>query len=209
MSTVEFHPWNSRRADVEQPDEWRIDIDPMPDCSFDARPPGRRRRPRGARRARRDRLAQDLGRLGHPHLRPDRAPLGLFRRPPRRPGLRPRGRAPDRPLTPPPPGGARIASPTRRSSTTTRTPATTRSPAPTRSAASARATVSTPIGWDELADVEPRELTIATVPERFAALGDLHAGIDEAAFSLEPLLEWADRDELEPEPPGEQEPPGE
>ena len=35
MSTVEFHPWNSRRADVESPDEWRIDLDPMPDCSFD------------------------------------------------------------------------------------------------------------------------------------------------------------------------------
>jgi DNA primase len=28
MSTVEFHPWNSRRADVEKPDEWRIDLDP-------------------------------------------------------------------------------------------------------------------------------------------------------------------------------------
>src|SRR6201996_9356713 len=35
MSTVEFHPWNSRRADVEKPDEWRIDLDPMPDCPFD------------------------------------------------------------------------------------------------------------------------------------------------------------------------------
>ncbi len=35
MSTVEFHPWNSRRADVERPDEWRIDLDPMPDCGFD------------------------------------------------------------------------------------------------------------------------------------------------------------------------------
>jgi DNA ligase D-like protein (predicted polymerase) len=32
MSTVEFHPWNSRRADVEKPDEWRIDLDPMPAC---------------------------------------------------------------------------------------------------------------------------------------------------------------------------------
>jgi len=40
------------------------------------------------------------------------------------------------------------------------------------------------------------------VPERFARLGDLHAGIDDRAFSLEPLLEWADRDQLEtpPEP---------
>jgi len=35
MSTVEFHPWNSRRADTESPDEWRIDLDPMPDCGFD------------------------------------------------------------------------------------------------------------------------------------------------------------------------------
>src|SRR2546421_10447939 len=34
MSTVEFHPWNSRCADVECPDEWRIDLDPMPDASF-------------------------------------------------------------------------------------------------------------------------------------------------------------------------------
>ena len=35
MSTVEFHPWNSRRADTERPDEWRIDLDPMPECGFD------------------------------------------------------------------------------------------------------------------------------------------------------------------------------
>ena len=34
ISTVEFHPWNSRRADVEKPDEWRIDLDPMPNCPF-------------------------------------------------------------------------------------------------------------------------------------------------------------------------------
>jgi DNA ligase D-like protein (predicted polymerase) len=34
MSTVEFHPWNSRRADTEVPDEWRIDLDPMPLCDF-------------------------------------------------------------------------------------------------------------------------------------------------------------------------------
>src|SRR3954464_6653916 len=34
MSTVEFHPWNSRRADTEKPDEWRIDLDPMPGASY-------------------------------------------------------------------------------------------------------------------------------------------------------------------------------
>ena len=34
MSTVEFHPWNSRAADTESPDEWRIDLDPMPEASY-------------------------------------------------------------------------------------------------------------------------------------------------------------------------------
>jgi DNA primase len=58
------------------------------------------------------------------------------------------------------------------------------------------ATVSTPISWDEIDDVDPREFTIATVPGRFARLGDLHAGIDDTAYSLERLLDWADRDGL-------------
>ena len=57
--------------------------------------------------------------------------------------------------------------------------------------------VSTPIRWDEVDHVVPADLTIATVPERFARLGDLHAGIDEAVFELDPLLEWADRDAVE------------
>src|SRR5260370_19751597 len=35
MSTVEFDRWNSRRADTERPDEWRIELDPMPRCGFD------------------------------------------------------------------------------------------------------------------------------------------------------------------------------
>src|SRR6478609_345061 len=34
MSTVEFHPWNSRRAEPEQPDEWRIDLDPGPSSDW-------------------------------------------------------------------------------------------------------------------------------------------------------------------------------
>src|SRR5690606_34116144 len=34
MSSVEFHPWNSRRGDTERPDEWRIDLDPGPACDW-------------------------------------------------------------------------------------------------------------------------------------------------------------------------------
>jgi DNA ligase D-like protein (predicted polymerase) len=34
MSTVEFHPWNSRAPEVEKPDEWRIDLDPMPMATY-------------------------------------------------------------------------------------------------------------------------------------------------------------------------------
>jgi DNA primase len=62
------------------------------------------------------------------------------------------------------------------------------------------ATVSTPFAWDELDDVEPSELTIATVPARFAALGDLQAGIDDAVFELDQVLEWADRDDQDDPP---------
>ena len=49
--------------------------------------------------------------------------------------------------------------------------------------------------WDELPDVEMDDFTIATMPARFAELGDLHEGIDDAVWSIEPLLEWAERDE--------------
>ena len=57
------------------------------------------------------------------------------------------------------------------------------------------ARVSTPLHWNEVADSEPADFTIFTVPERFQKMGDPHAGINEAAGSLEPLLELAAQDE--------------
>ncbi len=60
---------------------------------------------------------------------------------------------------------------------------------------SAAGRVSAPVTWDELPAVEIEDFTIATMPGRFADLGDLHAGIDDAVWDIEPLLEWADRDE--------------
>ena len=42
--------------------------------------------------------------------------------------------------------------------------------------------VSAPLRWDEIDDANPKDFTIATVPARFAALGDLHADIDDHVF---------------------------
>jgi DNA ligase D len=57
--------------------------------------------------------------------------------------------------------------------------------------------VSCPLSWDEVAGVEPADLTIATVPARYASLGDVGAGIDDVAYSLDGLLDLAARDEAE------------
>lgn len=59
------------------------------------------------------------------------------------------------------------------------------------------AQVSAPITWDEVPDVELADFTIETVPRRYAAIGDPGAGIDDRAFSLEPLLDLVKRHEAE------------
>ena len=58
----------------------------------------------------------------------------------------------------------------------------------------ADARVSAPLSWDEVPDCEPAAFTIDTVPQRYAALGDLWQGIDSATGSLHPLLAAAARD---------------
>jgi DNA ligase D len=196
MSTVEFHPWNSRRADTEKPDEWRIDLDPGPLCDFAA-----------VQRvaAVSHEILDELGAVGWPktsggnglhiyvRIAPDhgfqdvrRAALAFAREVERR--------DPD--------------------DVTTEWWRKNRDPHSlfvdynqntrdhTIAAAysvrgNAEGTVSAPVGWDEIDDVDPRDFTIATVPERFAKLGDLHDGIDEAVFDLAPLLAWSDRDEAD------------
>jgi DNA ligase D-like protein (predicted polymerase) len=76
------------------------------------------------------------------------------------------------------------------------------------------ARVSAPVTWEELAECEPEEFTLRTMPTRFAAIGDRHAGIDEHAGSLAPLLELSARQEAEglgdaPWPPHYAKQPGE
>ena len=57
------------------------------------------------------------------------------------------------------------------------------------------ARVSAPLHWDEVPDCDPAEFTIFTIPERFANIGDPHAGMDAEPGSLGKLLELADKDE--------------
>ena len=59
------------------------------------------------------------------------------------------------------------------------------------------ARVSTPLSWDEVPDCEPADFTMFTVPQRFAQIGDPHAGMNAHAGSLEKLLDLAARDEKE------------
>jgi DNA ligase D-like protein (predicted polymerase) len=203
MSTVEFHPWNSRRDDTERPDEWRIDLDPMPECGFDTV----RRVAHVAHE-----VLDELGAVGWPKTSGGSG-LHVYVRIEPRWGFADVRRA----------ALAFAREVERRAPRDVTTTWWRRDRDPRAlfvdynqnardhtiaSAYSVRgvpeATVSTPITWAEVDDVEPGDCTIATVPDRFAALGDVHAGIDEAAFSLDTLLEWAGRDEREgaPDPGG-------
>ncbi len=194
MSTVEFHPWNSRRADTESPDEWRIDLDPMPECDFATVC-------RVAHVA--HEVLDELGATGFPktsggrglhvyvRIEPEwgfqdvrRAALAFAREVERRAGgdvtttWWRKDRAPDTVFV--------DYNQNARDHTIA-------------SAYSVRGvpdgTVSTPIAWDEIDDVVPGDFTIATVPARYAEKGDLHAAIDDTAYRLDQLLEWAERDE--------------
>ena len=196
MSTVEFHPWNSRRSDTERPDEWRIDLDPMPQCGFDTV-----RRVAGVVQE----LLAELGAAGWPKTSGGRG-LHIYVRIEPRWGFAEVRRAAL--------AFAREVERRAPGDVTTTWWRKDRDPAKLfvdynqnardhtiASAYSVRgvpeATVSTPITWDEIDTVDPHDLTIATVPARFAERGDLHAGIDDSAYSLQTLLGWADRDGLE------------
>ena len=203
MSTVEFHPWNSRRADTERPDEWRIDLDPMPLCDFDTV----RRVAHVAHQ-----VLDEIGAVGWPKTSGGSG-LHVYVRIEPRWGFADVRRAAL--------AFAREVERRAPAEVTTTWWRKDRDPrslfvdynqnARDHTIASAysvrgvpEATVSTPIDWDEVDDVVPQDCTITTMPARFAERGDLHAGIDDQAFSLEPLLEWAERDERDgaPDPPG-------
>jgi DNA ligase D-like protein (predicted polymerase) len=196
MSTVEFHPWHSRRADVEKPDELRIDLDPGPGAGL-----GQAKLVAEVVHE----VLDELGAVGWPKTSGSKGVHVYVRIEPRF-GFREVRRAA---LT-----FAREVERRAPQLVTTKWWKEERPDgtifidwnqnAKDRTIAAAYSVrgmphgpVSAPVTWDELPDVEMADFTIATMPARFAALGDVHEGIDDAVWSIEPLLEWADRDERE------------
>jgi DNA ligase D len=193
MSTVEFHPWHTRRPEVEKPDELRIDLDPQPGT--------------GLREAKWvaevvHEVLDELGAVGWPKTSGSRG-IHIYVRVQPRFGFREVRRA-----------ALAFAREVERRIPDQATTAWWKEErgekvfidfnqnAKDRTIASAYSVrgkpwgpVSAPVTWDELPDVEIEDFTIATMPARFAKLGDLHAGIDEAVWDIEPLLEWSERDE--------------
>ena len=195
LGCIDLNPWAVRSSDLDHPDELRVDLDPMPGVAWDA-----------VRRVALEvrTLLAELGMEGFPKTSGSRgihiniplaaewgftevrrAALALAREIERRmPGVatskwwrEERGQtvfidynqnARDRTVA---------------------------------SAYSVRATpnarVSAPLAWDEVSSATLDDFTVATVPERYAAIGDPAAGADGAAASLEGLLDLARRDEEE------------
>jgi DNA ligase D-like protein (predicted polymerase) len=209
MNTITFHPWPVRRADVDHPDELRIDLDPQPGTDFDDAA-------RIAATARE--LLADLGMRGFPKTSGGRGVHIYVRIEPRWTftDVRHAAIAFGRELERRRPGevttkwwkeerGARVFVDYNQN-------------ARDRTIASAYSIrskpggpVSAPLDWDELPDVQPEDFTVPTMPARFAAVGDKHAEIDDQAYSLEPLLELYERqgEEDMPYPPDYPKMPGE
>ncbi|NED94127.1 ATP-dependent DNA ligase [Phytoactinopolyspora alkaliphila] len=192
LGTLTFHPWPVRRDDTDRPDQMRIDLDPQPGTDFaDAA------RLAHAARA----LLDELGMDGFPktsggrgvHLYVPIEPRWDFvevRRAVIAFGRELERREPeqvtmswwkeDR--------GERVFIDYNQMCRD-RTMASAYSVRP-----KPRATVSAPLRWDELDDVVPEDFDISTMPDRFAQVGNPHTELDERAYSLEPLLEMAERD---------------
>ena len=194
LGVIDFNPWPVRRADLDRPDELRVDLDPMPDVPWDW--------------VRRVALVvgdvlTDHGLVGFPktsgsrgihvnvRVRPEhgftevrRAALALAREVERRvPDL-----ATSKWWKEERHGVFVDYNQTARD----RTVASAYSVRPVPNAR-----VSCPLRWDEVANVEPDDLRIDTVPQRIADVGDPSAHIDAHPGTLDALLELAARDETE------------
>jgi len=195
LGCLDLNPWPVRRSDVDHPDELRIDLDPQPEVPFDAV----RVTALEARL-----VLEEHGMVGFPKTSGSRgmhvnvpieprwgftdvrrAALALAREVERRmPDIATSAWWKEQ-------RGARVFIDYNQNARD-RTVA---------SAYSVRANpegrVSCPLEWEEVLDVEPGDLTIATVPARFAERGDPARGIDDRRCDLTPLLDLAERDQAE------------
>ena len=174
LACLELHPHPVRADDLDHPDELRVDLDPVPGIEWPQISEGRRRRARDARRFRPRRLAENVRLARHARVRADRASLDLRRSAARRAGA-----------------GARRWNGARPSLATSkwwkeerhgvfldynqnakdRTIASAYSVRPTPDAR-----VSAPLAWDEIDACDPADFTLATMPARFARVGDRARG---------------------------------
>ena len=191
LGVIDFNPWPARRDDLDHPDELRVDLDPTPEASF-----------ADVRRVAlvvRD-VLHEYGLRGFPktsgsrgihvyvRIEPDwdftevrRAALALGREVERR--------APSLATTAWWKEERHGVFIDYNQNARDRTIASAYSVRPTEDAR-----VSTPLEWDEVADVEPADLTLKTVPARFQKL-DPSAEIDKKPERLDSLLDLARRDE--------------
>jgi DNA ligase D len=193
LGVIDFNPWPARRADLDHPDELRVDLDPTPESNFDE--------VRKVALCVRE-VLEDHGLRGYPKTSGSRgihvnvrieakwdftevrrAALALAREVERRSEL----------------ATSKWWKEERHGvfvdynqNARDRTVASAWSVRPVPDAR-----VSTPLEWDEVADVDPAELRIDTVPARLAERGDPSATIDDVAHSLDSLHELAARDEAE------------
>ncbi len=212
MGTIVFHPWPVRKAAPDNPDELRLDLDPQPGNDF-----GDVVHTAGVVRE----VLADLGWTGFPKTSGGRGVHVYARIAPNWDFVQVRRAA------------IALAREIERRSPDTITTAWWKEERGQRVfldynqmardrtitcayslRANARATVSAPVTWDELPDVEPDDFDLRTMPPRFAKLGDPHAAIDDVAHDLTPLLEWVARDEKAglgdlPYPPDHPKMPGE
>lgn len=193
LGTVTFHPWPTTDPDNDHPDQLRIDMDPQPGTDFD-----------DARRVAIDLLRpvlDELGLRGYPKTSGGRgvhvyvpieprwdfiqtrhAAIALARELERRDpkAVTTSWWKEDR--------GQRIFIDFNQNARDR----TMASPYSVRKSATAR--VSTPVTWEELADIDPLDCTIATVPGLLADRGDPMSDIGRQRGSLQPLMDWVDRD---------------
>jgi DNA ligase D-like protein (predicted polymerase) len=194
LGVIDWNPWPVRRSDLDHPDELRIDLDPCPEVPFSEV----REVALGVQEVLEEHdligFPKTSGSRGiHVYVRLDpqydfldmrTAALALAREVERRMP----GRATSRWWKEEREGVFIDYNQNARD----RTVASAYS---VRAVADAR--VSCPLAWDEVADVEPAELTLETVPARLRERGDPSADIDKHAGRLESLLELAARDERE------------